>query len=61
MNALHRRCERPKKEEESACGCWPRQAAGRKKKMILQHIDDASVVDEKLAKTIKQLQDWKSL
>ncbi|MED4980926.1 hypothetical protein P9726_15445 [Geobacillus stearothermophilus] len=34
---------------------------GETREMILQHIDDASVVDEKLAQTIKQLQDWKSL
>ncbi|MGP3560447.1 methyl-accepting chemotaxis protein [Geobacillus sp. BK01] len=34
---------------------------GETRAMILQHIDDASVVDEKLAKTIRQLQDWKSL
>ncbi|KPC97544.1 hypothetical protein LR69_04250 [Geobacillus sp. BCO2] len=54
MNALHRRCERPKKEGVSM---W--LLVGRKK-MILQHIDDASVVDEKLAKTIRQLQDWQS-
>lgn len=34
---------------------------GETQAMILQHIDDASVVDEKLAQTIRQLQDWKSL
>ncbi|KJE27288.1 methyl-accepting chemotaxis (MCP) signaling domain protein [Geobacillus kaustophilus] len=33
---------------------------GETRAMILQHIDDATVVDEKLAKSIKQLQDWQS-